>query len=404
MSGNQLASLATIPQEIRGESHIVNLGPSHPAMHGTVRLIVALDGETVRDIDVEVGFLHRGFEKMVEAGTWTQAISYTDRLNYVSPLINNVGYVGLVEKMLGIEITERCKYARVFISEISRIADHLTATGAMSMELGGFTPFLWAMQAREEFYFLIEFITGARVTTSYTRVGGLRWDLPEGWQERYFAAEKTLLRLMADIEALLTRNRIFIDRCNDVGVISGEEALAWGFTGPCLRASGVDWDLRKHAPYLVYDRLDFDVVIGHKGDNYDRYLVRLEEIRQSVKIIRQVIRDIPDGPVNIDDYRIILPPKDDVYNSIEGMIAHFELIMKGIQVPPGEAYYAVEGGNGEVGFYAVSDGSGYPYRLHVRPPCFALMQGLRDMTIGGLLADIIPTFDTINMIGGEIDR
>jgi len=365
---------------------------------------VALDGETVRDIDVEVGFLHRGFEKMVEAGTWTQAISYTDRLNYVSPLINNVGYVGLVEKMLGIEITERCKYARVFISEISRIADHLTATGAMSMELGGFTPFLWAMQAREEFYFLIEFITGARVTTSYTRVGGLRWDLPEGWQERYFAAEKTLLRLMADIEALLTRNRIFIDRCNDVGVISGEEALAWGFTGPCLRASGVDWDLRKHAPYLVYDRLDFDVVIGHKGDNYDRYLVRLEEIRQSVKIIRQVIRDIPDGPVNIDDYRIILPPKDDVYNSIEGMIAHFELIMKGIQVPPGEAYYAVEGGNGEVGFYAVSDGSGYPYRLHVRPPCFALMQGLRDMTIGGLLADIIPTFDTINMIGGEIDR
>lgn len=404
MNGNQAASVARIPEEVRNETLVINMGPSHPAMHGTVRMMVALDGETVRDLDIEIGFLHRGFEKMAEAGTWTEAIPYTDRLNYVSPLINNVGYAGVVEKLLDIEITERCKYVRVFISEISRIADHLTAVGAMSLELGGFTPFLWAIQAREELYFLIEFITGARVTTAYTRVGGLRWDLPEGWQDRYLAAEKKVLRLMADIEALLTRNRVFIDRCNDVGVIGPEEAKAWGFTGPCLRAAGVDYDVRKHAPYLVYDRLDFEVPIGHKGDNYDRYLVRLEEIRQSVRILRQVIRDIPEGPVNVDDWRVVLPPKDAVYNTIEGMIAHFELIMKGIQVPPGEAYYAVEGGNGEVGFYAVSDGSGYPYRLHVRPPCFALMQGLKGMVVGGLIADIIPTFDSINMIGGEIDR
>jgi NADH-quinone oxidoreductase subunit D len=404
MNGNQAASAARIPDEIKQDSLLINMGPSHPAMHGTVRMLVALDGETVRDLDIEVGFLHRGFEKMAEAGTWTEAIPYTDRLNYVSPLINNVGYAGVVEKLLDIEITERCKYVRVFVSEISRIADHLTAVGAMSLELGGFTPFLWAIQAREELYFLIEFITGARVTTAYTRVGGLRWDLPEGWQERYLAAEKKVLRLMADIEALLTRNRVFIDRCVDVGTIGPDEAKAWGFTGPCLRASGVDYDVRKHAPYLVYDRLDFEVPIGHKGDNYDRYLVRLEEIRQSVRILRQVVRDIPDGPVNVDDWRVVLPPKDAVYNTIEGMIAHFELIMKGIQVPPGEAYYAVEGGNGEVGFYAVSDGSGYPYRLHVRPPCFALMQGLKDMVVGGLIADIIPTFDSINMIGGEIDR
>ncbi|HOI10026.1 MAG TPA: NADH-quinone oxidoreductase subunit D, partial [Myxococcota bacterium] len=219
MNGNQAASAARIPDEIKQDSLLINMGPSHPAMHGTVRMLVALDGETVRDLDIEVGFLHRGFEKMAEAGTWTEAIPYTDRLNYVSPLINNVGYAGVVEKLLDIEITERCKYVRVFVSEISRIADHLTAVGAMSLELGGFTPFLWAIQAREELYFLIEFITGARVTTAYTRVGGLRWDLPEGWQERYLAAEKKVLRLMADIEALLTRNRVFIDRCVDVGTI-----------------------------------------------------------------------------------------------------------------------------------------------------------------------------------------
>lgn len=397
---------AQVPLEdgLRSEPLVINMGPSHPAMHGTVRIRLVLDGETVRDADIDIGYLHRGFEKMCEAGTWTQVIPYTDRLNYVSPLINNVGYVSAVEKLLGVQVTERCQYVRVFISEIARIADHLTAIGAQALEIGAYTPFLWAMQAREEIYFLIEFITGARVTTSYTRVGGLRWDLPEGWQERWQKARQVLDARMLDIDALLTRNRIFIDRMQDTGVIGPAEALALGFTGPCLRATGVAYDLRKDLPYLVYDRLDFEVPVGTRGDNLDRYLVRMEEIRQSESLVEQVIRDIPEGPVNIDDWRVVLPPKDQVYNTIEGMIAHFEIVMDGIQVPRGEAYAAVEGGNGEVGFYIVSDGSGFPYRVHVRPPCFALMQGLKRMIVGGLVADVIPTFDSINMIGGEIDR
>ena len=392
------------PNALQTETLALNMGPSHPAMHGTVQIRLALEGEVVRRADVDIGYLHRGFEKMCETDTWSKAIPYTDRLNYVSPLINNVGYAGAVEKLLGLEITERCKYVRVLVSEISRIVDHLTAVGAQAMEIGAFTPFLWCMQAREEFYFLIEFITGARVTTSYTRIGGLRWDLPEQCKERCDAAVAKLQRLLVDIEALLTRNRIFVDRMADVGVMPANDAIAWGFTGPCLRAAGVDYDVRKDAPYLVYDRLDFEVPIGHRGDCYDRYLVRLEEIRQSVRIIEQVWRDLPGGPVNVDDWRVVLPPKEAVYNTIEGMIAHFEIIMKGIQVPAGDTYFAVEGGNGEVGFYVVSDGSGRPYRLHVRPPCFAIMQGLEPMIRGGLLADIVPAFDSINMIGGEIDR
>lgn len=389
---------------LREEYLHLNMGPSHPAMHGTVRIRLALEGERVADADVEIGFLHRGFEKMAESVTWTKVIPYTDRLNYVSPLINNVAFCGAVEKLLDIEITERCKWVRVYLCEISRITDHLTAIGASALEIGAFTPFLWAMQAREEFYFLIERICGARVTTCYPRIGGLRYDLPQGWQEDYFKAEARLMRLLDDIEALLNRNRIFIERMADVGVMTADDAIAWGFTGPCLRAAGVDFDLRKHQPYLVYERIDFDVPVGHKGDCLDRYLVRMEEIRQSARICRQVIRDIPDGPVNIDDWRVVLPPKEAVYNTIEGMIAHFELIMKGIEVPRGEVYYSVEGGNGEVGFYIVSDGSHRPYRVHLRPPCFAIMQALPEMIRGSMVADIIPTFDSINMIGGEIDR
>ena len=391
-------------EDLRSEYFHVQMGPSHPAMHGTVRIKLTLDGETVVDADVEIGYLHRGFEKSAEAHTWTQVIPYTDRLNYVSPLINNVGYVMAVEKLLGIEVTERAKYIRTLMSEVSRIVDHLTAIGAMGLEIGAFTPFLWSVQAREEFYYLIEEVTGARVTTAYTRVGGVHYDLPENFAEMYQKVEDRLLRLMDDMEALLTKNRIFYDRLIDVGVISPEKAIELGFTGPVLRSTGVAYDVRKDHPYLVYDRVDFDVPVGQHGDNYDRYLVRLEEIRQSVRIIRQLLKQIPDGPINIDDWKVVLPPKDLVYNTIEATIAHFLLIIRGIQVPPGEAYAFVEGGNGEVGFYVVSDGEGKPYRLHVRGPCFALMQGLRAMIKGYMIADIIPTFDSINMIGGEIDR
>ena len=391
-------------EDLRSEYFHVQMGPSHPAMHGTVRIKLTLDGETVVDADVEIGYLHRGFEKSAEAHTWTQVIPYTDRLNYVSPLINNVGYVMAVEKLLGIEVTERAKYIRTLMSEVSRIVDHLTAIGAMGLEIGAFTPFLWSVQAREEFYYLIEEVTGARVTTAYTRVGGVHYDLPENFAEMYQKVEDRLLRLMDDMEALLTKNRIFYDRLIDVGVISPEKAIELGFTGPVLRSTGVAYDVRKDHPYLVYDRVDFDVPVGQHGDNYDRYLVRLEEIRQSVRIIRQLLKQIPDGPINIDDWKVVLPPKELVYNTIEATIAHFLLVIRGIQVPPGEAYAFVEGGNGEVGFYVVSDGEGKPYRLHVRGPCFALMQGLREMIKGYMIADIIPTFDSINMIGGEIDR
>ena len=382
----------------------LNMGPSHPAMHGTVRLELVLDGETVVDVDTHIGFLHRGFEKMAEVSTYAQVLPYTDRLNYVSPICNNVGYVIAVEKALGITDPDRSKYIRMIVCELSRIGDHLTAIAAGALELGGFTPFLWAIQGREVLWELVEELCGARLTVSYTRVGGVKDDLPDGWIAKLREARKEVERLIVDVDKLLTRNRIFYDRMAGVGGISTADAVDHGFTGPCGRAAGVDYDVRVHAPYLFYDRVEFDVPVGTTGDNYDRYLVRLEEIRQSFRIMEQCFEQIEPGPIKIDDWSIVLPPKDAVYNSIEGMIAHFKLIMEGVKVPSGEVYSYTEAGNGELGFYIVSDGSGRPWRLKVRPPCFALMQALKPMIVGTLIADIIPTFDTINMIGGEIDR
>ena len=380
------------------------LGPVHPAMHGTVRIIAKVDGEVLKDTDVEVGFLHRGFEKMCEESTWVQCLPYTDRLNYVSPLINNVGYMLAVEKLMGIQDPPRSQYIRVIVSEISRITDHLTCVGAGAMELGGFTAFLYFIKAREELWHLIEMTTGARLTTSYTRVGGVNHDL----RPEFFKALKETLSLlrttMTEVNTMLTRNRIFMDRMCGTGVIDKEKAVDLGFTGPCLRATGVDYDVRKDQPYLVYDELDFDVPIAEQGDNYDRYLVRMEEIRQSIRLIEQCIKRIPDGPVVADDPRVKMPDKQYVYTNIESLMNHFKHIMEGVRVPPGETYTCVEGGNGELGFYIVSDGGGKPYKLHIRPPCFALMQGLKDMLLGGYLADVVPTFGSINMIGGEIDR
>lgn len=399
---------ATLPAS--GDDHFhteymqIAMGPSHPATHGTMQMILTLDGETVVDVDVKVGYLHRGFEKMAEVCTYNQVIPYTDRLNYVSPLCNNVGWVMTIEKALGIEATPRAKWIRMIVSELSRISDHLTAVGAGALELGGFTPFLYCIQAREEIWDVIEEITGARLTTSYTRVGGLRHDLPDGFKERFEGCRAYVMKLLTDSDALLTRNRIFYDRMANVGKISKELAIELGFTGPCLRSTGVDYDVRTAAPYLFYDQVDFDVPIGHNGDNYDRYLIRLEEMKQSFRIIEQCLAKMEPGPVNVDDWNVVLPPKEAVYNTIEGMIAHFKIIMEGVKVPAGEVYGYVEGGNGEVGFYVVSDGSGRPWRVKVRPPCFAIMQGLKPMIVGGFLADIVPTFDTINMIGGEIDR
>ncbi len=393
-------------ERIQDDQMILNIGPSHPAMHGTIRIVARLEGETVVDSDVEVGFLHRGFEKMAESFRWQQVIPLTDRLNYVSPLINNVGYVMAVEKLLGIDdiIPERTQYIRVIMSEISRITDHLTCLGAMVMELGAQTAFFYFMVAREYLYQVIEHVTGARVTTSYTRIGGLRSDLPDGFEEMLNKALEKTEEVLEEIHGLFDRNRIFIDRTRGVGVISKEDAISYGFTGPLLRATGVAYDVRKAYPYLVYDRLDFEIPVGEYGDTYDRYMVRMLEMEQSIKIIRQALEQLPEGPINVDRRDVVLPPKKEVYTTIEGTINHFKLIFEGMKPPKGEVYFAVEGGNGELGFYLVSDGSERPYKVRVRPPSFIHMAALGELIKGHMIADIIPIFGSINMIGGECDR
>jgi NADH-quinone oxidoreductase subunit C/D len=391
-------------QGIETRHMLLHMGPSHPAMHGVIHLTLELDGETIIDGDTEIGYLHRGFEKEAESHTYTQVIPYTDRLNYVSPLINNVGYVMAVEKLFDVQVPERCQYIRVIVSELSRLTDHLTCIAANAMELGAFTVFFYFIKAREEIYKLIETVCGARLTTTYTRVGGVMADLPEGFAEHLARVLQVTQEQMRDVEHLLAKNRIFYDRMRGTGIITPDNALALSFTGPVLRSTGVNFDVRKATPYLIYDRLDFDVPLGEQGDNYDRYLVRMEEMRQSLRIIAQCMAQIPEGPVQIDDPRMTMPPKAEVYGTIEGLMNHFKLIIEGIKPPPGEAYVPVEGANGELGFYVVSDGTGRPYRCRVRPPCFALMQGLQKMLKGGMVADIVATFGTINMIAGENDR
>jgi NADH-quinone oxidoreductase subunit D len=383
----------------------VNLGPSHPAMHGTVRMKMELDGETIVRSETEVGFLHRAFEKESESVHWAQVIPYTDRLNYVSPLINNFGYSQAVEKLLGIEIPLRAKYIRTIAAEISRIGDHLTSCGAAAMEVGGFTPFLYMIEAREMLYDLIEELTGARVTVNYARPGGVAHDLPEHFADKTLAALDKCFKLVDDVDNLMTRNRIFIDRMNGIGVISGDEAISYGITGPFLRSTGVDYDVRKAHPYDAYDRIDFDVALGSNGDCYDRWLVRFEEMRQSRRIVTQALKDIPPGEHIVYDPRFVLPKKEQVYGQIEGLMNHFKLVIEGARVPAGEVYSYVEGGNGELGFYIVSDGSGKPYKCRVRSPCFAIMQALDPLLLpGAMLSDVVPIFGSVNMIGGECDR
>lgn len=383
---------------------VVNLGPSHPATHGTVRCRIELDGETIVKMDTEIGFLHRGFQKSCENVTWTQALPYTDRLDYVASLQNNFGFLHAIEQLMGIDIPERAKYIRVIGSELHRIASHLTTAGALSLELGGFASFLFAIEARDHITDRVTELTGARLTTNYGRVGGLNRDLPPGWTDKVLQTLARTEELSAEIDTLLSRNRIFTDRTKGTGIITKEDALDFGFTGPCLRACGVKYDVRKAKPYWVYDKLDFEVPVGHNGDNFDRYYMRVLEIRESLKLIRQAIAQLPEGPVMIDDWRIALPPKEAVYGSIEGVIAHFKLVMEGIPVPVGENYSATESPNGELGWYLKSDGSGRPYKVHVRAPGFQILSGLGRMCEGRMLADLIPTFDTINMIGGEVEQ
>ncbi len=383
----------------------LNMGPSHPAMHGTIRMVIDLDGENLVNLDVQPGYLHRGFEKSCERGTWAQVFPYADRLNYVSPMLNNVGWSLAVEKLLGIEVPERCQYYRVILGELARISDHFTCNGASAMELGAFTPFLWLLKVRDWVWDVLERETGARMTHSFGRIGGMAAPPTTNFKDDVLRLIPEIHKVVKETEIMLLRNRIFLDRMQGVGVLTKEQALSYGVTGPMARSTGIAYDVRKDHPYLVYDRFDFDVPVGEDGDNWDRFMVRLEEIRQSVRIIEQAIEQMPDdGPVNVDDPRIVFPEKDDVYTTIEATIAHFKLVMEGLRTPKGEVYSFTEGGNGELGFHIVSDGSGTPYRVRVRPPCWYNLAAAREMLLGGMIADIIPTFGSVNMIGGECDR
>jgi NADH-quinone oxidoreductase subunit D len=384
----------------------INMGPSHPAMHGTVRMVITVDGERIQESDIQLGYMHRCFEKESEHATYTQIFPYTDRLNYVSPLCNNVGYAMAVEKALGItaHIPERAQYIRMIVSELSRVTDHLTCLGASSMELGAFTIFLWMLKAREWLFGHLEEVTGARLTHSYVRVGGVIADLPTEWIERVTKRLDEVDAVIDECDAAISKLRIFRDRLENVGSFSKEDAIAWGWTGPALRSAGVDYDVRKDQPYLYYDRMEFDVPVGDRGDCYDRFMVRMMEMRQSLKIVRQCFAQMRPGHVIVDDGRVALPPKNEVYNSIEGMINHFKIIMDGIRVPPGETYSYTEGGNGELGFFIVADGSGRPYKLHCRAPCFYVLQTASAQIKGALISDIVPVFGMVNYIAGECER
>ena len=391
--------------ELSADPMRLNMGPSHPAMHGTIRMVIDLDGENLVNLDVQPGYLHRGFEKSCERGTWAQAFPYVDRLNYVSPMLNNVGWALAVEKLLEIEVPERCQYYRVILGELSRIADHFTCNGAGAMELGAFTPFLWLLKVRDWVWDILERETGARMTHSFGRIGGMAAPPTGNFKDDVLRLIPEVHKVVKETEIMLLRNRIFLDRMQGVGILTKEQALSHGVTGPVARSTGIPYDVRKDHPYLVYDRFDFDVPIGEDGDNWDRFMVRLEEIRQSVRIIEQAIDQMPDdGPINIDDPRIVFPEKEDVYTTIEATIAHFKLVMEGLRTPKGEVYSFTEGANGELGFHIVSDGSGTPYRVRVRPPCWYNLAAAREMLLGGMIADIIPTFGSVNMIGGECDR
>jgi len=400
--------------EFQQKEMLLNVGPAHPAMHGIIRIQTKLEGELVVESDVEIGYLHRAFEKSCEESTWNQAIIYTDRLNYVSAAINNIGYCMAVEKLLGIELPPRGQYIRVLMSEISRIGDHLTCIGASAMELGGFTVFLYMIKGREYCWELIEEYCGARVTTAAARVGGMPYDLPEGFLDKCLWVVKEVREILRECDILLTNNRIFVERMENVGVMSAERAIAWGWTGPCLRGSGVAYDVRKDFPYLVYDQLDWEVPVGRRGDNLDRYLVRMEEMEQSCRIIEQCVAKLPGGPINCSEKTVVLPDKKDTYGNIEGLMNHFKLIMygHGIRVPAGECYFPVEAANGELGFYLVShpdehskDGcNDRAWRVRCRPPCLNMVASLPETINNYMIADIVPTFGSVNMIGGELDR
>lgn len=391
-------------RDLHTDLMFLNLGPSHPAAHGTLRTFVALDGETIKAAVCEIGYLHRGFEKTVEHRTWNQVIPYTDRLNYCSAILNNFAFCKVAERALDIEITPRNAAIRVIVGELMRIIDHLVCIGTNLVDLGALTNYWYTFNKREIVYDILDKLTGTRLTNSYGRIGGLYRDLYDGATQDILHAIKECEESMNDVEKLIRKNRIFIDRTRDVCVFTAEQAIQYGFTGPCLRASGVDWDLRKATPYWGYDQYDFEIPTGTKGDTWDRIMLRFYEVRESAKIIRQAIKNLPEGPINVDDRRVTLPPKQDAYQNIEGLINHFKLIFEGTRIPAGEIYDSIEAANGELGFYITSDGSGHPYRVRVRPPCFNIFSGYAEMIEGSMISDAVATLGSINIIAGELDR
>jgi NADH-quinone oxidoreductase subunit D len=381
------------------------MGPSHPSTHGVLRLILELDGEVITGIEQDIGYLHRGDEKIAENMTYTQFIPYTDRLDYLAPLANNVAYAYAVEKLCGIDVPPRCKYIRVICTEIARISSHLLGIGALAMDVGAMTVFLYGMKEREKVYDMCEEISGARFTTSYTRIGGLSRDIKE---ESFFPMLKAFIDhfpvALKEIDQLLTRNRIFVDRTRDIGVLSKEDAIDYGVTGPVLRGSGVDWDIRRAHPYGAYEDFEFDVPTGTVGDCFDRYLVRMEEMRQSIRIIRQAMERMPKGPVNAPESKILLPEKKAVLTKMEELIHHFITVTAGINAPPGEIYFSAENPKGELGFYIVSKGGGTPHRLKIRAPSFVNLQVLPLLSRGHMVSDMMAILGSLDFVMGECDR
>src|SRR5213595_494441 len=387
-----------------GEKMVLNMGPSHPATHGVLRLVLELDGEIITKATPDIGFLHRGDEKIAENMQYNQFVPYTDRLDYLAPLANNVAYALAVEKLMGWEIPPRGKAIRVICCELARISSHLMGLGAMALDLGAMTVFLYTFEEREKIYDLCELLTGARFTTSYTRVGGQIRDLPNNFLP---ALDRFLERFgpaLDECDKLLTRNRIFLDRTKDVAVIRKDRAIAYALSGPNLRASGIDHDLRRKHPYLDYEQYDFDVVIGSVGDCYDRYLVRIEAMRQSVRILRQVIDKLPGGPINVPNWKNMTPPKSRVMTKMEELIHHFIVVTEGLDAPPGEIYFAAENPKGELGFYIKSKGGGVPYRLKIRAPSFVNLSILPDLLPGCLLSDVVAVLGSLDFVMGECDR
>ena len=387
-----------------GEKMVLNMGPSHPATHGVLRLVLEMDGETITKATPDVGYLHRGDEKIAENMQYNQFVPYTDRLDYLAPLANNVAYALAVEKLMGWELPPRGKAIRVICCETARISSHLLGLGAMALDLGAMTAFLYTFTEREKLYNLFELLTGARFTTSYTRVGGQIRDLPETFIPALRKFLDEFVPQLDEVDQLLTRNRIFVDRTKDVGVIPRDRAIAYALSGPNLRGSGVEHDLRRKHPYLDYDQYDFDVVVGSAGDCYDRYLVRVEEMRQSVRILRQVIEKLPDGPINVADWKNMLPPKSRVMTKMEELIHHFIVVTEGLDAPPGEIYFGAENPKGELGFYINSKGGGVPHRLKIRAPSFVNLSILPELLPGSSLSDVVAILGSLDFVMGECDR